>query len=65
MSERCDAKRRGRKPLGDPIQKASVCPRASELALLREAAELSGKTFSRYVLDAALEKAASLEPRAP
>lgn len=44
----------GRKPSGDPCKKISIAPRLSEYAILKKAAE---KTFSRFVIDAALEKA--------
>ena len=47
----------GRKPSGNPTKKMSVAMRETELRLLKAAAEDAGKSFSRYVVDAALEKA--------
>ena len=51
----------GRKPSGDPCRKLSIAPRQSEYAVLKEAAAAEGKTFSRYVIDAAMEKASALQ----
>lgn len=47
----------GRKPSGDPCKKLSIAPRMSEYAVIKKAAEDAGKSFSRYVIDAAMEKA--------
>ena len=47
----------GRKPSADPTRKMSVAMRETELRLLKAAAGNAGKSFSRYVVDAALEKA--------
>ena len=47
----------GRKPSGDPTKKFSIAARMSEYAVLKDAAGKAGKTVSRFVVEAALEKA--------
>lgn len=47
----------GRKPSGDPTKKFSIAARMSEYTVLKDAAEKAGKTISRFVVEAALEKA--------
>ena len=47
----------GRKPSGEPLKKLSIAPHLSEYDALKNAAALAGKTLSRFVIDAAMEKA--------
>ena len=54
----------GRKPSGERARTTSINPRRSEYAILKAAAEQAGKTFSRFVIDAALEKANAMRPQA-
>ena len=61
MTEARPVHRGGRRPLGDPIRSFSINPRASEYAVLKDAAEKSGKTLSRFCVDAALKEAMGID----
>ena len=60
MNETVSIKRRGRKPVADRVRVMPFYPRESEYAIIRERAEACGVSFSRFVVEAALERARAM-----